>query len=365
MISSRSLVSTPIVPGRPGVRLSGTSAVWRPWVLGTTLAMAIATLLLFALSISIGDYPISMIDVFRVVFLGAGDDIERLAILEWRMPRALTAVTVGFALGLAGALTQSITGNPLASPDILGITAGAAAAAVTVLTFGGVGAFAAIAGHIATFGLPFAALAGGLITGAVVWVLSSRGSFDAYRLVLFGIVITALLNAYITFLMTRAELRVASTAQHWLAGSLNSTSWDRALPVAVIVLLCLLPLAWLAFTLSAYVLGIDLASALGQHVGRTQFIVLITAVVLASIAVAATGPIGFVAFVAPQLAVRITRLSTPPLLASALTGSILLLGSDIIVRSQIPVDLPVGIVTSAFGGVFLLYLLISNNLKRS
>lgn len=365
MTRHNSFLSPTVVPGRPAVRAGNASAVWRPWVLLTTLIMSAITLLLFALSITIGDYPLSIPEVLRVIFLGEGSRVERLAVFDWRMPRALTAVTVGFALGLAGALTQSITSNPLASPDILGITAGASAAAVTVLTFGGVGSFAAVAGQIATFGLPVAALAGGLLTGAFVWILSSRSSFDAYRLVLFGIIVTALLNAYISFLMTRAELRDASTAQQWLAGSLNSTNWDRALPVGIIILLCVPPLVWMAFTLSASVLGKDLASALGQNVGRTQAVFLVTAVALASIAVAATGPIGFVAFVAPQLAVRITRLSTPPLVASGLTGSILLLGADTVVRSSIPIDLPVGIVTSAFGGIFLLYLLVSSNLKRS
>ena len=173
------------------------------------------------------------------------------------------------------------------------------------------------------------------------------------------------MNAYIGFLMTRAELRDAATAQQWLAGSLNSTNWDRAVPVALVILICVPLLAWMAYTLTAAVLGQDLAAALGLRVSRTQLTFLVIAVTLASIAVAAAGPIGFVAFVAPQLAVRITKLSTPPLVASAFMGAILLLGADLVVRTNIPVDLPVGIVTSAFGGVFLLYLLISSNLKRS
>lgn len=366
MTSSSRLLSRPVVPGRPALRKGRISLVWRPWVLFSTIAMICAAVLIFAASIAIGDYPLTVPEVLRIIFLGDGSRIERIAVFDWRMPRALTALTVGFALGLAGALTQSVTGNPLASPDILGITSGASAAAVTVLTFGGgIGAFAAVAGKIATFGLPLAALAGGLITGAVVWILSSRGSFDAYRLVLFGIIITALMNAYIGFLMTRAELRDAATAQQWLAGSLNSTNWDRAVPVALVILICVPLLAWMAYTLTAAVLGQDLAAALGLRVSRTQLTFLVIAVTLASIAVAAAGPIGFVAFVAPQLAVRITRLSTPPLVASAFMGAILLLGADLVVRTNIPVDLPVGIVTSAFGGVFLLYLLISSNLKRS
>ena len=175
MTNSPHLLSRPVVPGRPALRKGRISLVWRPWVLFSTIAMICAAVIIFAASIAIGDYPLTVPEVLRIIFLGDGSRIERIAVFDWRMPRALTALTVGFALGLAGALTQSVTGNPLASPDILGITSGASAAAVTVLTFGGgVGAFAAVAGKVATFGLPLAALAGGLITGAVVWILSSR-----------------------------------------------------------------------------------------------------------------------------------------------------------------------------------------------
>lgn len=351
---------------RPALRYAGISVVWRPRVFMATVAMLLTALFLFAVSITLGDYQLSVSEVVRIIFLGDGSRIERITVFDWRMPRALTALTVGFALGLSGALTQSITGNPMASPDILGITAGASAAAVTVLTLnGGVAALTAVAGGIATIGLPLVALAGGLITGATIWVLSTRGSFDSYRLVLFGIIITALMNAYIGFLMTRADLRDATTAQQWLAGSLNSTNWDRALPVGLIIALCIPLVVWLSFTLSALVLGQDLGSALGLSMTRVQTVVLLTAVALASVAVAATGPIGFVAFVAPQVALRITRQPTPPLLASGLMGAIFLTGSDVVLRSYLPMDLPVGIVTSAFGGVFLLYLLVSTNLRRT
>ncbi|HIW96824.1 MAG TPA: iron chelate uptake ABC transporter family permease subunit [Candidatus Corynebacterium gallistercoris] len=354
------------IPGRPAFRVGAISAVWRPWVLGVTLLLTLCVVLLTAFSIGLGDYPLSAWEVLRILVTGEGSRLERVVVLEWRLPRALTAVAVGCALGLSGALMQSVTRNPLASPDILGITTGASAAAVTVITVSGTGsALSAVAGWMAGVGVPVVALLGGFLTGAVIWVLAWRRSVDPFRLVLFGIIITALLQSYIHFLMVRAELKDAAAAQFWLAGSLNASNWERTLPISVIVVACAPLAGWMTYKLSASLLGPDVAMALGQKVTVAQFAFLSTAVALAAVAVAAAGPIGFIAFVAPQLAVRLCRLSSPPLIASAVMGALLLVGADTIVQSALPVELPVGLITSAIGGLFLIYLLVNKNRKAA
>lgn len=354
------------IPGRPAFRVGPVSAVWRPWVLTVTLILATCVVALSAFSIGLGDYHLSSSEVLRIVFTGEGSRLERLVVMDWRLPRALTAIAVGCALGLSGALMQSVTRNPLASPDILGITTGASAAAVTVITVSGSGsALAAVAGWMAGVGVPIVALMGGFLTGAVIWILAWRQKVDPFRLVLFGIIITALLQSYIHFLMIRAALRDASAAQTWLAGSLNASNWERTWPISIIVVACAPLAGWMAFKLLASLLGPDVAMALGQKVTASQFAFLSTAVALAAIAVAASGPIGFIAFVAPQVAVRLCRLSSPPLIASALTGALLLVGADTIVQSALPVELPVGLLTSAIGGFFLIYLLVNKNRKAA
>ena len=151
----------------------------------------------------------------------------------------------------------------------------------------------------------------------------------------------------------------------WLTGSLGSSTWQRTLPISLLVVVCVPVTAWIAFRLLASLLGPDTATALGQNTRATQVVLLGLSVALAAVAVAASGPIGFVAFVAPQVALRLTRVAAPPLIASALTGAVLLIGADIITQSLLPVELPVGLLTSAVGGVFLIHLLVRNNRRTT
>lgn len=343
------------MPGGVPFRAGPISFLWRPRVVLVCVIAAALIVFLGALSIGLGDYPISVPRVLEVIFQGEGSRVERLVVLEWRMPRVATAIAVGCALGLSGALTQTVTRNALASPDILGITTGASAMAVTVIVLGSGGGFA---GWLAGIGIPLAALLGAILSATVIWVLAWRRQADSYRLVLVGIIITALLSSYINFLMVRAELRDASQAQFWLTGSLARSEWSTTIPIAVLVIVCAPLLAWIAYQALATTLGPDLARALGQRVNAVQVAMLALAVALAAVAVSAAGPIGFIAFVAPQVALRLCGVPSPPLAASALTGAVLLLGADIVTQAVLPVELPVGIVTSALGGIFLIYLLV-------
>lgn len=343
------------MPGGVPFRAGPISFLWRPRVVLVCIIAAALIVFLGALSIGLGDYPISVPRVLEVIFQGEGSRVERLVVLEWRMPRVATAIAVGCALGLSGALTQTVTRNALASPDILGITTGASAMAVTVIVLGSGGGFA---GWLAGIGIPLAALLGAILSATVIWALAWRRQADSYRLVLVGIIITALLSSYINFLMVRAELRDASQAQFWLTGSLARSEWSTTIPIAVLVIVCAPLLAWIAYQALATTLGPGLARALGQRVNAVQVAMLALAVALAAVAVSAAGPIGFIAFVAPQVALRLCGVPSPPLAASALTGAVLLLGADIVTQAVLPVELPVGIVTSALGGIFLIYLLV-------
>ena len=360
----RRYVSDGTVPGRPAFRIGVYSTVWRPRQFFTTLSLIVAVFALFCVSIGVGDYPISPWRVCEIIGTGAGERIENLVVFDWRMPRTVTAIVVGAALGLSGALTQSVTRNALASPDILGITTGAPAMAVTVIVLGG-GTATGVVGWLAGVGIPLAALGGGLLTGLVIWLLAYQRGMDPFRLVLSGIIISALLMAYINFLMTRADLRDAATAQLWLSGSLNAADWTKAAPVMIAVLIGAPLFAWIAFQLMASILGPDIARSLGQNVTGVQIALLVFSVALAAMAVAAAGPIGFVAFVSPQIAQRLCGRSTPPLMAAALFGACLLVAADIITQTLLPTELPVGLLTSAVGGIFLIYLLVQNNRRAS
>ncbi|MBZ8176734.1 iron chelate uptake ABC transporter family permease subunit [Corynebacterium poyangense] len=354
------------IASRPAFRVGPISSVWRPWPLGVTFLLGTAAIILLSISLGIGDYPLSIPEVLRILVLGDGSRLERIAVLEWRLPRALTAIVVGSALGLSGALTQSVTRNPLASPDILGITMGASAAAVGVITLSGrSGVIGSLAGWLGAVGLPTAALFGGVLTGALMWALAWKNGLDPFRLVLVGIILSAVLNAAISFLLIRASLKDATTAQFWLAGSLSASNWDRTIPITLVLILCIPLILWMAFGVVASSLGRDIAYALGQNVTIQQGVFLLIAVILAAVAVAAAGPIGFVAFVAPQLALRLCRLATPPLIASALMGAVLLLAADVLTQVVLPGELPVGLLTSTLGGVFLVYLLINTSRKTS
>ncbi|MEV6313031.1 iron chelate uptake ABC transporter family permease subunit [Streptomyces sp. NPDC051840] len=345
-------------PVTPGVRVGRVSFVWRPWLVGVTLLLAGATFLVFCLSISIGDFPLGLSRVIATI-LGRGEQVDEFVVMDLRMPRALAGLLVGFALGVSGALTQSIARNPLASPDILGITGGAMAVAVFLVTVSG-GAAAAVVDAV---GLSVAALAGGLGTGLLVYFLAWRRGVDGFRLILIGISVTAVMEAITTWLLASADIRDVARAQAWLVGSLDNRSWDEVRMVFWCTLVLMVIVTGAAFQFKPMHLGDDVAAGLGVRFSRVRALLLLCAVLLAAASVGAAGPVPFVALVAPQVAMRLARFPTPPLMASGLVGALLLIGSDLVARSALPVSLPVGVVTAAVGGPFLVYLLVRANLR--
>ncbi|AWG99312.1 FecCD family ABC transporter permease [Rhodococcus ruber] len=349
------------VPSRPALRIGTLSLVWRPRAVFLCLALVAATFLLLCVGLGRGDYPLSVPQVVSVL-AGGGEQLDRFIVLELRLPRGLAAVLVGAALAVAGALTQTVSRNPLASPDILGVTAGASAAAVALIVAAGSGTLAGVLGAL---GLPLAALCGALCTAAAVYVLAWRGGVEGFRLVLIGIGANALFVALTNWMLVSADINDVSQAQVWLTGSLNGAGWSQVVPTAVALSVLTGWLATAAFTMGALRLGDETARSLGVRLQTQRAVLLLSACALVGVATAAAGPIGFVALAAPQIALRLVRSPGPPLIASALTGAALVTGADILARTVLPVALPVGLVTSALGGPFLLYLLVRSNRKVS
>jgi iron complex transport system permease protein len=239
---------------------------------------------------------------------------------------------------------------------MIGLTAGASAAAVFVIVLGG--GFGVLGGLLAGAGLPVAALIGGLVTAAVIYGLAWRKGVQGFRLVLVGIGLHAMLLAVVHWLLVVAEVFEAARAYVWLNGSLNARGWEHVVPVAI-ALAVLVPAALLlAHVLGGLQYGDDTARGLGIPVDRARTVLLVVAVGLASVATASAGPIAFVALVSPQIAQRLVGGARPPIGMSLVVGSTLTVVSDVIGRTAFGgTELPVGIVTAVLGAPYLLYLL--------
>lgn len=341
----------------------GTRVHRRPLVVGLVVAAACAALAVVALGT--GDYPLSPAQVLTAV-LDPGAGFERTIVLGWRLPRVLAALAFGAALGASGAVFQSLTRNPLGSPDVIGFSTGAYTGALLSLTVLGGGAGAAFSattgsatgstgGGVSTTA---GALVGGMLTAAAVYALARvRGTVQGYRLVVVGIAATAVLHSANTYLLLRAQTEVAMAGAVWGAGSLSLVGWqDLRWALAALALLAPL-LALLAAALRQLELGDDTASAHGVPVERARLALVVVGVALVSVVTAASGPIAFVALAAPQVARLAMRGPGLPLLGSALVGALLLLSADQAAQ-RFASGVPVGVVTVVGGGVYLLALLL-------
>jgi len=336
--------------------------------LNRTAVLAAAVVLLFFVSVLLGSYTVTIPDFFTIVYnhLTGGQKIPGASfiVMENKLPRAVIGTMIGLAFGLAGALYQTMLRNPLASPDVIGISYGASAAAVVaIVVFGASGAVvagAALLGALAVAALIYAISDGGALRG------TSRGNAAGNRLVLAGVGIAAALHAVVNFLMTRADIRTAADALVWLNGSLNSANWDRA-GVLFLALLVLLPaVAVIAGPLRMLELGDDAAAGLGVKVNAARLALVVIAVTLAAVATAAAGPVSFVAFLAGPIARRFAGKASLP--ASALVGALIVLAADYFAANVAPqlldgTVLPVGVITGALGAPFLLWLLVTANRK--
>ncbi|HEX7096731.1 MAG TPA: iron chelate uptake ABC transporter family permease subunit [Acidimicrobiales bacterium] len=316
-----------------------------------SVALIAATFAVFCVSISVGDFPVPLRDVVAAVF-GHGNPDSDFIVRTLRMPRALNGLLVGAAFGLSGSLFQLLARNPLASPDVIGITAGSSTAAVLMI----------VVVRATSAAVSLGALGGALLTALAIYVLAYRRGVSSYRLVLVGIGVAAVLNAVTSYLLTRAEIFDAQRAAVWLTGSLNGRGWDELRPLTVTMAL-LAPLAVaLARPLRALLLGDDTACGIGVAVERSKLVLTLVAVGLCAVATAAAGPVAFVAFVSGPVARRLTGHGALALVPSALVGALLLLLSDLAARRLFaPTELPVGVVTGVIGAPYLLWLIARTN----
>lgn len=349
-----------LVAGRPALRVGPASVVWRPRTVVVLVVTAAVLVLGVALNVGRGEYPIGLGDVLAVL-AGGGDPGQQFIVLELRLPRSLTGALVGAALAVSGALTQTVARNPLASPDVIGFTAGASAAAVFVIVLGG--GFGVLGGALATVGLPLAALTGSMLTAFAIHALAWRGGLAGFRLVLVGIGINAMLLAVVQWLLVVAQVFEAARAYTWLNGSLNAAGWGDVVPVSL-ALLVLVPAALvLGHVMGGLQFSDDTARGLGIRVDGARSGLIVVAVALAAVATSAAGPVAFVALVAPQIAQRLVRAPRPPVMASLLVGAALTVLADLVARTALGTELPVGIVTAVLGAPYLLFLIARHGRK--
>lgn len=323
----------------------------------TFVALIVTTLSVLA-GVAVGSTLLPM-DVVVRALLGVADPAQQFIVTTFRLPRVVGAALVGICLGFAGALTQAFSRNPLATPDILGVTSGASAGAVLTIVIGG-GGFS-VGSSLLGFGIPVISVVGGLATAAIVYGLSWRSGVDSYRLILIGIGATSALTGITSYLLVKAQITQALAASQWLTGSLSGVSWTSIWPVLIALVLVTPIAASQTSALAVSQLGDDLAIGLGVALQRHRIIIIACAVILTSAAVSAAGPIGFVAFVTPQIARRLAGTGAPPLTASALLGGALVVLADIAGRAAFPWEVPVGIVTAVIGAPYLVWLITRRN----
>ncbi|MBX7549834.1 iron chelate uptake ABC transporter family permease subunit [Streptomyces sp. NPDC004232] len=301
------------------------------------------------LLIGTGDAKIPAADVLRTL-AGNGTAYQDFIVNELRLPRVLVGLLVGASLGLGGALFQSVSRNPLGSPDVLGLSQGSTAGALVVIVL--------MSGTAAQVTL--GALIGGLATGCAIYLLAWKQGVHGYRLVLVGIGISAVATAINGYLLTKADIVDAARAVVWMTGSLNGRDWDQVWPLLALCAVLVPVVLANARGLRMMEMGDDVAGALGVRVQRVRLVLMVSSVLLTAAATAAAGPVAFVALTAPQLARRLTRSPGPNLVPSLCMGAALLVAADWASQRAFGADqLPVGVVTGVLGGGYLLWLLVT------
>ncbi|MFI6866091.1 FecCD family ABC transporter permease [Nocardia sp. NPDC050406] len=311
--------------------------------------LLVAALAVAVLALGTGDYAIPPDRVLRALVIG-DHRFDRLVVWEWRFPRVVLALALGAALGVGGAILQSVTRNPLGSPDIVGFNTGAYTGALIVMLVLGGGSFQTSAG----------ALIGGLGAALAIQLLAFRHNVTGFRLIIVGIGVSAMLASVNTWLVLRADLNAAMSAAAWGAGSLNGVSWSQVAPALVLLAGLVAVLIPVAKWLPILELGDDQARAFGIQVGRARLLLIVLSVALTATATAVAGPIAFIALAAPQLGRRLARTPSIALAPAAAMGALLLVACDWIAqRAFAPTTLPVGVVTVSIGGLYLAYLLVA------
>nr|WP_202520241.1 iron chelate uptake ABC transporter family permease subunit [Streptomyces sp. SID5614] len=332
--------------GRIAVRLQ-----WRSVVVCTALAFTVAALAVLALMT--GSYALTPGQVLSAL-TGQETGFVREIVVEWRLPRVAAALVFGAALGVSGAVFQSLLRNPLADPGIIGFSQGSYTGALVVILVVN-GTYTQLVGG---------ALLGGMATAVGVYVLAYRQGVQGFRLIVVGIGVSAMLGSLNTWLILKADLDQAMSAAAWGAGSLNGVSWDRVVIGGICIAVLLLLAGMLSRPLRQMQLGDGVAASQGVRVSPARLGLILVGVALTATVTAASGPIAFISLVAPQIGRRLARTAGITLAPAAFVGALLCLASDQLAQHVAPTPLPVGIVTVVLGGGYLGYLLFTEARRR-
>lgn len=317
----------------------------------TAILIAIA-IVLCGLMLMLGNtiYPVK--DVVGVL-LGKEIQGASFTVGTLRLPRMLAGLFAGFAFGVGGYIFQTMLRNPLANPNVIGVTAGSSAAAV----------FCIIVLQANTTVVSIASIIGGLATVLIIYMLSRGTSFSIGRLILIGIGIQAMLNAFISYLMIIGRTQDIPTAMRWLSGSLNGVKLENMYPLMIVVIVTLPIVLYYGNRLEMLELGEQAATSLGVDTNKTRLILIVSSVFMIALATATTGPIAFVAFLAGPIANRLVGVGFSNIMPAGLIGVILVLAADLIGQFAFTVRYPVGVITGIIGAPYLIYLLIRINRK--
>ena len=324
-----------IVVGRRSVLITPRHVIVGLILLALSLAVAVA-------SLRLGKFPVTAQEVIDAL-QGQGRKIVQVVVVKWKLPRIVLGLVAGLALGVAGALFQTITRNPLGSPDLIGFSTGAQTGIlISILLLPGSMLSASLASFI-----------GGAAVGTVTYLVSLRGGFTGLRFILVGIAISSMLVSVNRWLLVRVDDDEGLGALKAITGTLGAARWPVVAPtcLAIGVTVALILLA--SRHLQVLALGEQVATILGSPTRRASAVLILLGTVLVAVVTMAAGPIGFVALVAPHLARLLTGSPQSPLLVSGLTGSLLMVGADLL--SQLVLEsMPVSVVTNAVGGLYLM-----------
>lgn len=318
--------------------------------LAVTGVLASLVVALFCASLMLGNTFYTPAEVWAVI---RGETVPgaSFTVGVLRLPRASMAVLTGIAFGLGGVTFQTMLRNPLAAPDVIGISSGASAAAVVGL----------VVLELSETMTSVVAISAALATALLIYVLAFKDGVAGTRLILIGIGIAAMLDSVVAYVIVRAAAWDLQVAMRWLTGSLNNATWDQVTPLALAMLVAGPLLLWQSRNLELLQHGDDSAAALGVSVERTRLMCIVTAVILIAFATAASGPIAFVAFLAGPIAARIVGPGGSLMVPAALTGAILVLAADLAGQFAFDARYPVGVVTGVLGAPYLVYLLVRTN----
>ncbi|VXC47827.1 iron chelate uptake ABC transporter family permease subunit [Aeromicrobium sp. 9AM] len=316
-----------------------------------TVALAVVAFALFVLTMMVGSFYVSAWDVITSAFHLRDEPSVDFIVRDLRLPTATAALAVGFALGVSGMLFQKLLGNPLASPDFVGISSGASLFAVSSIILLGAGSAMVSA----------SALAGALVSAVLIYLLAWRDGISGYRFILIGIGLSEFMLSIIGYLVAHAELYEARQAMTWLVGTVGQAG-STELRTLLVALVVLVPVALLLQRpLRVLELGDDTANALGARVELSRLALIAVSIVLIGFATAVAGPVMFVALIAGPIAQRMVGHSGGGIIAAGLVGSIIVLGADLVAQHVVPVALPTGVITGIIGAPYLIWLLATVN----